>query len=489
METTIEAEVEVDPELLERFGGSMPLAELEDQICSRSANLTAAEGEWLLLVAEFDRRMGWAPSGHRSCADWLAWETSIDLRTAYEKVRVANVLVEYPPLATAMSTGLLSYAKARAITRIVRPDNVDELLTLARTHTANQVENIVACYRRHEVSADEATERAFRERAMTWRLAGATAVITMRMPVDQASELYGMMGEFMDFTDLHIPEIARRVDALMTVVEFATATLRMGLDPVTTDPRYLASVHLTPDIFDTADHDTAAAAPDDPVCGPLDGPEFGHLHEPGCAGSQRGVCCVQPSGNTQIPPAGIARSSARRMLCDAAIQGFRTSQSGEAEVGTASRTVPRKLKRALMLRDGGCRFPGCTMVAWVDAHHIKHWLDHGPTRPNNLACLCRRHHRLMHEGGWNITGDPAGELFFHQPDGTVIAAQPPVRSGAADFVNRLGLSATQGRCGWVTKHCNYSQIVEVLHDTERARRRSRTCATAREPEPAFRESP
>jgi len=44
METTIEAEVEVDPELLERFGGSMPLAELEDQICSRSANPTAAEG-------------------------------------------------------------------------------------------------------------------------------------------------------------------------------------------------------------------------------------------------------------------------------------------------------------------------------------------------------------------------------------------------------------------------------------------------------------
>src|SRR5690242_10908374 len=98
METTVEAqvgiggEVEVDVEAAARFGGSLPLAELQDQICARSANLTAAEGEWLLLVAEFDRRLGWVPSGHRSCADWLAWQTGIDLRTAYEKVRVAHVL-------------------------------------------------------------------------------------------------------------------------------------------------------------------------------------------------------------------------------------------------------------------------------------------------------------------------------------------------------------------------------------------------------------
>jgi hypothetical protein len=219
METAVDGAVDgaVDADVAERFGGSMPIGELKDQICSRSANLTAAEGEWLLLVAEFDRRLGWVPSGRRSCAEWLVWEIGIDLRTAYEKLRVAHVLVQFPQLATAMSTGVLAYAKARAITRIVRPDNIDELLVLAATSTANQVENVVACYRRSEPSAEAEAERAFRERSMSWRLDGATAVITVRMPVDMASELYGMLGEFIDCNDLDTPESTRRVDALLTM--------------------------------------------------------------------------------------------------------------------------------------------------------------------------------------------------------------------------------------------------------------------------------
>ena len=471
METTLEAqvgigvEVELDAEMAERFGGSMPLGELQDQICARSANLTAAEGEWLLLVAEFDRRLGWVPSGHRSCADWLAWETSIDVRTAYEKVRVAHVLVQYPELATAMSTGVLSYAKARAITRIVRPDNLDELLTLAATHTANQVENVVAAYRRSEPSAEAASQRAFRERAMTWRLDGATAVITVRMPVDMAAELWTMVSGFVDLIDLETPESVRRADALLAMAEMATLAVDDVVGPPH-DPRYLANLHLTPDVLD-----------DPPQPEPQPEPAPG------------GVCCAQPGGNTQIPPAGIAPSTARRMLCDAAMQGFRTNSNGEAEVGTTTPVVSRRLRRALKLRDGSCRFPGCTMAAWVDCHHIKHWIEQGPTRANNLVCLCRRHHRLMHEGGWNITGDPAGELFFHQPDGTIIAAQPPTRAGDAALVNQLALSAKQGRCGWVTKRCNYSAIAEFLHDTERARHRSRACRPAPDQQPATNQSP
>ena len=196
---------------------------------------------------------------------------------------------------------------------------------------------------------------------------------------------------------------------------------------------------------------------------------------------------MQPGGRTHIHPAGIAPSTARRMLCDAALQGFRTNQHDEAEIGTTTPTISPKLKRALLLRDGGCRFPGCTMSAWVDGHHIKHWIDLGPTRPNNLVCLCRRHHRLMHEGHWNITGDPRGEILFHQPNGTIIAGQPPQHTGTAALINQLGLTPTQGRCGWTTMRCNYSAIAEMIHDTERARRRSRTCT--REPQPTAAESP
>jgi hypothetical protein len=500
METTLDeqvdlgvgfgVDVEVDDEMVERFGGSLPLTELEDQICSRSANLTAAEGEWLLLVAEFDRRLGWVPSGHRSCADWLAWQVGIDTRTAYEKLRVAHVLVQYPELATAMSTGVLPYAKARAITRIVRPDNIDQLLTIAATHTANQVENVVACYRRTETCAEEAAQRAYRERGMTWRLDGATAVITIRMPVDMASEFYGLLSGFVDCNhDLHSPETIRRVDALMVMADMATLTVDDIIGPPR-DPRYLANLHLTPDIFDTTDPDRA-------------GDSHAHPNAPGSGAGGGGVCCVQPAGNTQIHPAGIAPSTARRMLCDAAIQGFRTNTGtnsngdsngdgdgdGEAEIGTATPVVSRKLRRALKLRDGGCRFPGCNMAAWVDAHHIQHWIDLGPTRPNNLVCLCRRHHRMMHEGGWTITGDPAGELFFHQPDNTTIAGQPPIRHGDAALVNHKARTATQGRQRPASKHSNPNTTAQIIHDTERARHRARTCTRTTEPQPASDQSP
>jgi len=327
---------------------------------------------------------------------------------------------------------------------------------------------------------------------MTWRLDGATAVLTLRMPVDMAVELWTMLAGFVD-DDVHTPESVRRVDAMMVMAEMATLCVDDAVGPPR-DPRYLANVHLTPDVLDTPS--STETDPSDSTSGsstsgpPMPSKPSKPSGVPGSSGAGRGVCCVQPGGNTHIAPAGIAPSTARRMLCDAAIQGFRNgNDTGEAEIGTATPTVSRRLRRALRLRDGGCRFPGCTMAAWVDAHHIQHWLDLGPTRPNNLVCLCRKHHRLMHEGRWNITGDPAGELFFHQPDGTIIAGQPPIRRGDASLINQMGLTAEQGRCGWTTARCNFSALADMIHDTERARRRSRTCRPSREPEPASTQSP
>lgn len=50
------------------------------------------------------------------------------------------------------------------------------------------------------------------------------------------------------------------------------------------------------------------------------------------------------------------------------------------------------------MRDGGCVVGGCQVPArWTDAHHIRHWLDGGPTSLNNLVLLCRHHHTLVHE--------------------------------------------------------------------------------------------
>ena len=84
------------------------------------------------------------------------------------------------------------------------------------------------------------------------------------------------------------------------------------------------------------------------------------------------------------------------------------------------RTVPAPVKRALWARDGGCSFPGCTHTRFVDAHHIRHWADGGETSLENTMLLCGGHHRLVHEGGYDIRKDYQGRWYFMRPDGRAI---------------------------------------------------------------------
>jgi hypothetical protein len=96
------------------------LSALSDAIAELSAQIDAAIYRLLVLIADFDARSGWA-YGFRSCAHWLSWRTSIDLGTAREKVRVAKALPDLPQIAEALRSGAISYAKARAMTRVATP--------------------------------------------------------------------------------------------------------------------------------------------------------------------------------------------------------------------------------------------------------------------------------------------------------------------------------------------------------------------------------
>ncbi len=96
------------------------------------------------------------------------------------------------------------------------------------------------------------------------------------------------------------------------------------------------------------------------------------------------------------------------------------------DVGRKTRTVPPALRRALEARDKGCRFPGCTNRL-VDAHHVVHWADGGETKLGNLLQLCRRHHGLLHEGGFTVRGTPETGLTFLDAQGKpVLAVRPAV---------------------------------------------------------------
>ena len=118
---------------------------------------------------------------------------------------------------------------------------------------------------------------------------------------------------------------------------------------------------------------------------------------------------------------------ARRLACDASISRVITRGASEPlDVGRRTPVVPGPMRRAVVVRDGHCRFPGCDRPpAWCDAHHVVHWADGGPTAVRNLVLLCRRHHRLVHEGGGFRVEVTGGQVVVRRSDGPTLGDPSP----------------------------------------------------------------
>ncbi|MPY85458.1 MAG: DUF222 domain-containing protein, partial [Actinophytocola sp.] len=108
-----------------------------------------------------------------------------------------------------------------------------------------------------------------------------------------------------------------------------------------------------------------------------------------------------PLLNGDIP---VSAEEARLLACDSRVIPAVLGSKGEVlDLGREERTASRAQRRALHLRDRGCVFPSCTRPAhWTQAHHIREWIDGGPTDLRNLALLCGQHHRLIHASDWSI---------------------------------------------------------------------------------------
>lgn len=365
----------------------LTLHALAHEIRTLAGRINAANHRFLTLIAEFDRRHGWANEGSQSCAHWLNWQCGVALGAAREKVRVARALEKLPKISAAMANGQLSCSKAREITRIGDERNEDYLLSIAEHGTASHVERLVRAYRRCKEAEELSREKQqHQNRRITFRYDDdGSLVLTCHLPAEAGAQVMKALDIAIEDAPARSDErfSARRADALARIAE---SFLAHDVLETPGSDRHQIVVHV------------AAETLRNRVAG----------------------CCEIEGGPS------IAAETARRFSCDASIATIVEGDDGEPlDAGRRTRNISAPLRRLLTARDKGCRFPGCANARYIDMHHIRHWANGGETKPSNLLSLCRFHHRAVHEGGFDVRVLDDGAFRFMGPDGD------PVDSTAA----------------------------------------------------------
>jgi Domain of unknown function (DUF222)/HNH endonuclease len=459
--------------IVEGSDGTRPLELLEREITELASRIHAATCRWLELVAEYDAREGWAQWGCRSCAHWVSWRCGIAPGPAREHVRVARRLRELPLVRAAFADGELSFSKVRALTRVENVEREKELVDLARHATASQLERLLRAYRgvvaAQRVAAGGRAERwlvvehdddgSVLVRGRLPAEEGAVVVAALEAARDQLARQDVPAGTPDGSSDGHVPagtpEPGRDVPA-GTRDGSSDPGVPAGMRDGSSDPRVSAG---TPD--GSCESDVSAGTRDgssgrdvpagtrrisagearaDALLALADGYLAGARGERTGGDRYQVLVHVDTATLAGTDPAGrcefdhgapLATQTARRLACDASLVKLLEADGAPLSIGRKARTIPPALRRALHSRDRGCRFPGCGSRRFVDAHHIEHWADGGPTDLDNLVQLCSAHHRLLHEGGYRIRRQRGGTISFHRPDGRRIPDCPrPPRAGA-----------------------------------------------------------
>ena len=419
--------------MIDKETGMSAKERMGEEIATLAARIDAATYELLVLIRRFDEEEGWN-CGFLNCARWLTWRIGLAPSAAREKVRVARALGDLPLTSEAMKRGELSYSKVRALTRVAQPETEKELVELGRAGTAAHIERVVRAWRRIDRSV-EAADDELRDASshvtthidengmfvIRGRLAPEAGEVLMKALKGASERLYAEQQEDRP------PAGKVRADALTLVAESA---LNGGLDPGSSGDRYQVVVHVNEEELKSSGEAPTTGCLS---CASAETPladvsaETSRKPEPTCgATAPRGAWL----GDSHVP---VSAETARRIASDAGKVRM-THRSGQIlSVGRKTRTIPPPIRRALEFRDQGCRFPGCTSKH-CDAHHIVHWADGGETKLSNLVLLCRRHHRLAHEGGFGLRLAKDGAVQFTDARGRPLErspAPPPVGLDAA----------------------------------------------------------
>jgi hypothetical protein len=328
------------------------------------------EAERSRRLVEVERRGIWAVDGHLSVVSWLAAYVRLGFSRASQQVKLSRALRQMPVAAEALGSGDLSSESVALLisAREAAPEAFSEaegmLVDATGALPARELRAAIAYWRQ---AADASGTEEWARRIHEGRHLHVSPTLEGTVRIDGSLD----------------PESGQTLIIALRSMQDAWA--RDGGDDPRTPPQRRADAlsEICRSWLDRSDRRQVAG-------------ERSHVVVTVDLETLQG-----PSGNRcELEDTGpITPEAARRLACDAGVSRIIIRGASEPlDVGRKTPVVPAGIRRALVLRDGGCRFPGCGRPqAWCDAHHVHHWADGGPTALSNLVLLCRPHHRAVHE--------------------------------------------------------------------------------------------
>ncbi len=447
--------------------------DLDSAIRTLARQMNIETYRMLMLVREFDDRFGWQKWGLRDCAKWLAWRCELSLSAAREKVRTAHALREMPAISAAFEDGRLSYSKVRALTRVVEYHDEQSLLKYALRVSAEQVEE--RCREIRNASPDKSVGiawRAWEHRSLIVSRDPARGMmkITVEMPLEDGEVIAKAIERVADAGDAAIG------------LEFAVARKAAGVREPAAAAANGWRAQQADALLAIA---KASLAGGEASCSGNANSERGDERLGGRSASVADHYQLVVHVDDSALRGGLGRSdlpidTVKRLACDCSLITIVDDDNGTPlDVGRKQRKLSMPLRRALWSRDRGCIFPGCCNKRYVDAHHIRHWIDGGETTLENLSLVCWHHHRLLHEGGFKMRRDAHQEIYFVRPDGRVV---PRCGYRSEDMIDDFVSSDDDAPCAeGLTSNLRYASA-----DTARAAREARPSAEVLEESGAYR---
>jgi hypothetical protein len=379
----------------------------EAAVASAAGVRNAADAALVDLVVQALAEGWWEGWRIHTPVQWLMWRAGVSRSTARSVVRLARRAGDLPTVMATFRSGGLSLDQASTVARYVPAEYESSVCELAVNATVHQ---IVAATRKYGFDVEVVErDRPGPTRSVSFGTdEGDQWRASIRLPADEGQ----VVEEALKASRDRLHDVQRTAAKARAEAEGRRTTgtdAELGVERVSWADALVGVAHSV--LSHSASGAEVASRPGVLL----------HLHAPvGDAETWRAEMHMGPA----LPDA-----MRRYLTCDCDISAVWHSEGHPVQVGRTQHVVPRRIRRLVEHRDGGCRVPGCDSSLWVQVHHIVHWEDHGETVTWNLICLCGHHHRQHHQGLLGITGnadEPDGVVFTTATGRTLEPAGRPI---------------------------------------------------------------